>query len=68
MKTTRKSSLTMVRRLVMSAALVLSAKAAKDDLRVCDYETDLQVEFSECDPFGETRNGKILASVDVNAY
>ena len=58
----------MVRRLVMSAALILSAKAAKDDLRVCDYETDLQVEFSECDPFGETRNGKILASVDVNAY
>ena len=68
MKTTRKSGLTMVRRLVMNAALVLSAKAANEDLRVCDYETDLQVEFAECDPFGETRNGKILASVDFNAY
>ena len=68
MKTTRKSGLTMVRRLVMNAALVLSAKAANEDMRVCDYETDLQVEFAECDPFGETRNGKILASVDFNAY
>ena len=49
-------------RLLMSAALILSAKAAKEDvdknLRVCNYESDLQVEFSECDPYGTTRNGK----------
>lgn len=45
----------------MNAALVLMAKAAKDDvdnsLRVCNYDEDLQVEFSECDVYGTTRNG-----------
>ena len=56
-------------RLFMNAAMVFFAKAAKDDvdnsLRVCNYEEDLQVEFSECDTYGTTRNGKF--EIDDNA-
>ena len=45
-------------RLFIAAALVLVAKAASDDLRICNYDEDLQVEFSECDAYGSSRNGK----------
>lgn len=33
---------------------------AEDDSspRVCNTEDDMQVEFSECDPLGKSRNGK----------
>ena len=58
---TRKSSSNLVslrRRLVLSAALVLSARAANEDLRICDYEKDMSVEFTECDIFNTSRNGK----------
>ena len=35
-----------------------SNSGSSKNLRVCDYERDLQVEFSECDPYGTKRNGK----------
>ena len=46
----------------LGAAMILAAARAKDDkqssLRICDYEKDLQVEFSECDAYNQSRNGK----------
>ena len=41
-----------------SAATATSSGSGSSKLRVCDYERDLQVEFSECDPYGTKRNGK----------
>ena len=32
--------------------------ADNSSLRVCNTEDDMQVEFSECDPLGKSRNGK----------
>ena len=40
----------------LTASLVAIQAAA--ELRVCNYEEDMEVEFSECDPYGSSRNGK----------
>ena len=40
----------------MGAALLLAAARANEDdmsLRVCDYDKDMQVEFSECDAYNQ---------------
>ena len=39
-------------------ALFLVSQALADDIRVCNQELDMQVEFSECDALGISRNGK----------
>ena len=38
--------------------LLPGADAGSGSMRVCNTEDDLQVEFSECDPLGVSRNGK----------
>ena len=39
-----------VRRLIMSTALIMTARASSDDhLRICNNEEDLMFEFSDCD-------------------
>lgn len=49
-------------RIFVFKALVASMAAwsAWAELPVCNYDEDIQVEFSECDPYGTSRNGKSI--------
>ena len=47
-------------------ALLLAATSAKDSsVRLCDKDKDLEVEFSQCDPLGQKRNGKYHSFISL---
>ena len=48
---------------LLSAAIVGMARG-----RTCDYEQDLEVEFSECDAYGTSRNGKFQIALNLTFF